>query len=90
MLGHRYDELIQQPDPPFTYASSDRSSLVRSKDSYSNFAVVNDNGIEKGLQTLVEENERVRRFGFAKTKLERAKKELLRNTEQAYNERDKT
>lgn len=90
MLGHRYDELIQQPDPPFTYASSDRSSLVRSKDSYSNFAVVNDNGIEKGLQTLVEENERVRRFGFAKTELERAKKELLRNTEQAYNERDKT
>lgn len=90
MLDRRYSELIQQPDPPFTFASSNYSSLVRTKAAYSNFAVVKDNGIERGLQTLLEENERVQQFGFTQTEFDRARKEIVRRTEKSYNERDKT
>ncbi|MEO6168191.1 MAG: insulinase family protein [Chitinophagales bacterium] len=90
MTDHRYSELVQQADPPFTYGGSGFGSMVRTKSSYSNFAIVKDNGVERGLQTVLEENERIRRFGFTATELERAKKELLRNTERAYHEMNKT
>jgi zinc protease len=90
MLDHRYTELIQQADPPFAYASSGYGSLVRTKDTYSNFAVVQQDAVEKGLQALLQENERVKRFGFTQSEFDRAKKEMLRNTEKAYNERGKT
>lgn len=90
MSDHRYSELVQQADPPFTYGSSAYGSLVRSKSSFGSFAMVKNNGVERGLLALLSENERILRFGFAPSEFERAKKEILRNTERAYNEREKT
>ncbi|MEO5674720.1 MAG: insulinase family protein [Chitinophagales bacterium] len=90
MLNQRFRELQQSAKPPFSYASASYSSAARSKDEYSNFAVVNDTGIAWGLTTLLTENERVRRFGFTQTELERTVKQLFRDMERAYHERDKT
>ncbi|HUM46482.1 MAG TPA: pitrilysin family protein, partial [Chitinophagales bacterium] len=90
MTDHRYSELIQQADPPFTYGGSGFGPMVRTKSSYSNFAIVKDGGVERGLQTVLEENERIRRFGFTATEFERAKKEVFRDTERAYHEMNKT
>ena len=39
---------------------------------------------------LVTEAERVRRFGFTQSELDRQKDQVLRGFEKAYNERDKT
>lgn len=90
MSDHRYSELVQQADPPFTYGSSAYSSLVRSKSTFGSFAMVKDNGVERGLQALLAENERILRFGFTPSEFERAKREILRNAERSYNEREKT
>ncbi|HMI49236.1 MAG TPA: insulinase family protein, partial [Gemmatimonadaceae bacterium] len=64
--------------------------LVRTAESFSLTAIVADNGIQRGLNALLVEGDRVKRFGFLPSELDRAKKDLQRGTEQAYAERDKT
>ena len=90
MMGNRLQELAKQSDPPFTFASTSYGRFVRTKNVYASFAVVKDQGIEKGLETLVTENERVRRFGFTQTELDRQKKSLMRRIESSFAEKDKT
>ena len=90
MIGQRYDELKEQANPPYVFAYSAYSEFTRTKDSYSSFAMVAPDGIERGLQTLLEENERVFSHGFTKSELERAKKSVLKLIETRYKERDKT
>ncbi len=90
MLNARLDELRQKSDPPFIYGVSAYGGFVRTKDAYFANAVVNETGAERGLRTMLEETERVKRFGFTPGELERQKKTQLKSIEQAYNERDKT
>jgi zinc protease len=90
MLNARLQELMNGAKPPFNYAYTYYGDLVRTKDNYASFAIVSDKNIELGLTSLVDENERVRRFGFTATELERQKLEMMRNMEKSYNERDKT
>ncbi|MCX6291462.1 MAG: insulinase family protein [Bacteroidetes bacterium] len=90
MLGARMSELQRQANPPFMGAFNDYGRFVRAIDAYTSEAICKEDGIEKALMTLVEENERVRRFGFTSTELERQKSELLRRMEKSYNEREKT
>lgn len=90
MLNNRLAELSQSAEPPFLFASTVFSSMVRSKSAYNSFAVVGQDGVEKGLKSLIEENQRVLKYGFTSGELERYKKTLLNSYEQAYNERDKS
>lgn len=90
MLNARLAELTQKPDAPFMYGACSYGSFLRPKDVYAAFAVVPDGGIQKGIETLMVENNRVRKFGFTTTELERAKQELMRGMEKSYNERTKT
>src|SRR6185369_16414847 len=53
-------------------------------------AGVKDGGIEKGLDALVTEAERVARFGFTSTEMTRTKADILRAAESSYLERDKS
>lgn len=90
MLNARLDEIAQQPDAPFLYASSASTTLVRSSEMYYQAAGVKDGEVVRGLEALLTETERVDRHGFTAGELERAKKNLLRAYEQAYQERDST
>ncbi|MEO1051511.1 MAG: insulinase family protein [Bacteroidota bacterium] len=90
MLNRRLNELRQSAEPPFFTGSTSFSSMVRSKSNYSSFAIVGQDGVEKGLKALIEENERVKRFGFTPGELDRYKKEMLNSVEKAYKESDKT
>ncbi len=90
MLNERLNELKQSADPPFIFASTGFGSMVRTKSSYSSFAVVGADGIEKGLTAIITENERVLKYGFTQAELDRYKKRILNNYEQAYKESDKT
>ncbi len=90
MMNARLGELAQKPDAPFAGAFTGRSSLVRTKDLYQLAALVKENGFEKAAQSLLAEAERVSRFGFTQTELDRARVNLLRTLEQQYAERDKT
>lgn len=90
ILNERLYELSKQSVPPFLYGYGGQSRFVRSKDVYSLSAGVKEEGIEKGLKTLMIETERIRLHGLTGTELERMKKEYLRTMEHAYHERDKT
>ncbi len=89
MINTRLDELRQGADPPFLFAFSSKGGFVRSRDVYFQVAGVKQDGLERGLDTLLVEVARVDRHGFTQTELDRAKKEMLRQYEQAFRERDK-
>jgi zinc protease len=79
MLSGRFSEIAQKPDAPFLGAGGGRSSFITpSKDEASLSARVREDGIEKGLEGLMTEVERVSRFGFTPTELERQRQNTLR------------
>ncbi|WKV11297.1 M16 family metallopeptidase [Marivirga harenae] len=90
MLGQRLNELSQSAEPPFLFAGTNFSPMVRTKSAYSSFAIVGENGFENGVKAIVEENERVKRHGFNSSELERYKKTFLNNAEKRVKELDKT
>jgi len=90
MLNDRLYELTQKPDAPFLGAGSGQGRFIRSKEIYSLGAGVKEGGIERGLEALLTEAERVDRHGFTPSELERAKSDYLRGMERAYAEREKT
>ncbi|HEY6088293.1 MAG TPA: insulinase family protein [Gemmatimonadaceae bacterium] len=90
MFNDRFSEITQKPNPPFINAYAGQGDLVRSAESFSLNAIVADNGIPRGLNAVLTEGERVKRFGFLKSELDRAKKDLQRGAEQSYAEREKT
>ena len=90
MLNQRFDELRRKPDPPFLRAFAFKGRFVHSTEVFGLGAHVEDNGLERGLETVLTEVERVRRHGFVQSEFERAKKDKLRSVEVAYNEQDTT
>ena len=90
MLNDRFQEITTKPNAPFLYGFSAQGRFVREKEVYLLSSGVKDNGIERGLEALLTEAERVARHGFTATELERQKKNQLKAMEKAYSERDKT
>ena len=91
MLNNRLQEIAHKPDAPFLYAGTDYGPFVsRSLDVYSLSASAKENQIEKSIDVIMTENERVRRFGFTSTELEREKKDFLSMYEKMAKESDKT
>ncbi|WP_317205363.1 M16 family metallopeptidase [Janthinobacterium sp.] len=90
MLGARMQELSQQDNPPFIQGGSSMGKLVRGYRSFSAFALLGKGGVASAVDALVQEDARARRFGFSDAELERSKKNMLRNVERAYKERDKS
>lgn len=90
MFNDRFSEITQKPNPPFITADAAKGDLVRSAESFSLSAIVADNGIPRGLKALLTEGERVKRFGFLQSELDRTKMDVQRGIEQAHAEREKT
>lgn len=91
MLSQRLQERSQEANPPFIYGGSYWTNhFVRTKAAYIGYALVADDGVEKGLRALLVENKRVADFGFTQTELDRQKANMLKYYEKAYLERDKT
>ena len=90
MLSLRMQELTQQANPPFIQGGSNMGKLVHGYKSFSAYALLGKGGMAPAVDALVQEDERARRFGFSAAELDRTKKNMLRNIERAYNERDKS
>ena len=90
MLNLRFQELTKKADPPFLYAYSGKGRFVKSKEVYFIGSGVKENGIERGLEALLTEAERVKKFGFTQSEFERSKISTLRRMEKALTEKDKT
>jgi zinc protease len=91
MLNKRLREIAQKPESPFLGSGTGYGSFIgRSVDAYQLMVSAKENQIEKSLEVVLTENERVRRFGFLASELEREKKDMLTMLEKMAKEADKT
>lgn len=91
MINNRLDELKNSENPPFVYgASYHAGTWAKTKEAYQSFAMTSETGQLDGLKALLEENERVKRFGFYEGEFNRAKENVLARLEKRYKDKDKT
>ena len=91
MINNRLDELSNAEKPPFVYGYSYHGGTwARTKEAYQSIAMSSPTGQLEALRTLLEENEKVKRFGFNKGEFERAKKSILSRYEKNFKDKDKT
>lgn len=88
MINSRLAEITQQPEPPFIVGQSSYSGMFGPINVYQSVAVCHNGKIIEGLEAVLLENERVKKFGFTESELERQKKALLSQMEKSYNERN--
>ena len=89
MLSARFSELAQKPDAPFLAAGAGRGLfLARTKEERRSARASRKTGSSAGWKGLLAEAERVARFGFTATELERQKQAVLRTYERVVAEVD--
>ena len=89
MVRSRISELMQQANPPFLGGSISFGGFVRGYNAYSISATAKPNEEALALETILTENERIKRFGFTPSELERVKINTLVSLESSYKEKDK-
>lgn len=89
MTTSRIQELLQKGTPPFVAGYTQMSDFVRGYDTYVMGAVANPNEQGKAIEAIVTETERIRRFGFLESELDRAKANYLTQIESQYKQKDK-
>ena len=89
MINNRLREYSNKPNPPFVFGFSFHGGIIGNKEAYQSIAQTKETGQLEALKTLLEENERVKRFGFKASELDRAKKDYLARLDRAYKNRDK-
>lgn len=92
MLNTRFSELLQQAEPPFIYASAEYDDffLAKTKKAFTLTVLSKGEGIRDALKAVLQEVQRMKKFGFTASEYERAKADFLQAVESAYNEREKT
>jgi len=90
MISDRLEEIANKPGAAFLAAQTSRGLLVRTTEVTALNALVPEDGVARGLTAALSEIERVARFGFAQTELDRQKRGTFQYLEQALIERDKS
>ena len=90
MINARIAELTQKANPPFLFAQSSYGGFLARLDAFTSVVVAKPGELEKGVKAIVAENDRVQKFGFTQTELDRAKKSVMAAAEQQFKEKDKT
>jgi len=86
MLSARLTEMGQKVDAPFLGAGAGRGLFVKSSEASTLSALAKEDAIDKALEALFTETERVTRFGFTGSELDREKTSYLRAVESAMAE----
>jgi zinc protease len=87
MLSTRMAEIAQKPDAAFLAARAGRGPFITPrKDEAQLSARVKEDGVEAGVDAILTEVERVARFGFTATELDRQRQNLLRSYERLVTE----
>lgn len=90
MLNARLDEIRQSPNPPFVFGGAGFGGFVRNKDAYSIFSITDPKSVKNALTVFLDENNRVKEFGFTSGEFERQKERYFSSLENSYKERDKS
>ncbi len=88
MLNNRFEELFMNPAASFVGAASAYMEVVKSKDAFIGLYVAKTGQEQQAYADLLYQLEKMRRYGFTDSELERAKTSMLANYEKAYNERN--
>lgn len=89
MVKTRLAELMQQANPPYMGGSFGFGGLARGYNAYNISTVAKPNEEAIALETILTEQERVLRYGFQPSELERAKTNMLVSLESAAKQQDK-
>ena len=90
MTSARFSELTKQANPPFLQGGASIGGFLAGLDAATTFVVAKPGELEKGFKTALTETERIKRFGFQQTELDRAKTAFMTSQESAFKEKDKT
>jgi zinc protease len=89
MMGTRITELLQKGVPPFTFCSVSFSGFVRGYNTMMVNASAKPDQEDVALKAIYTEAQRLARYGFTQGELDRAKLNLLSQTETRWKQRDK-
>ncbi|MDO5665890.1 MAG: insulinase family protein, partial [Bacteroidia bacterium] len=89
LIRSRISEIMSKPNPAFMSASIAQAEFTRGYNSYTIRARAKPNEEAAAFKAILTENERVKRFGFLDSELERAKTNMLAGLESSYKQRDK-
>ena len=88
MMAARFSEITQKPDAPFLGAFAGRGLFLgRSKSQTSLGALVKEGDAERGFDAALAEAERVVKWGFTQSELDRAKTNMMRGAERQVAEK---
>lgn len=90
LIRRRLGELMQKSNLPFRQASIGYGNLVRGYSAYTITTAPMPDKETVALKTILAENERVKRYGFLDSELQRVKINMLTELESSYKQRDKT
>jgi len=88
VMGYRFEEITQRADAPFVGGYAQYGELFKSKDAFQMLVVPKERGELAGLKALLLEAEKLRRYGLTVSEVERAKTDILKSLENAYNDRE--
>jgi len=89
MMGARLDELMQAPNPPFVQVQAGIEGFLGGLDIFSFDVVPKEGYYDSAFQQGWAAIERVKRFGFTGSELQRARQIYLSGMEASYAERNK-
>ena len=81
MLRQRLSEVELQPNAPFLSAIAGIGNFLANMDAYYLRATLKEDQLKQGIEALVVESERAKRYGFTTTELERYKTVMLNNVD---------
>lgn len=89
MLSERISELTMQPTSPILGGVMTYTDVFPTLDAFYNVTVAKEGQEREAFLLMLEQIEKMRRYGFTEDELSRAKDELLSSYENSYNERNR-
>lgn len=90
MINSRLKETMQRGTAPYMGADISKGNMLTNYDSYTISATAMKEREEEAFEAILTENERVLRYGFTESELQRAKTIVSLSLEMMYKEKDKT
>lgn len=90
IISNRLDDLSKKAGSPFVYGMAGIGNVVKTKGELGIYMVPAEGKISEAFDLLIDEAEKIKRFGFGESETERAKAQIASELENAYNERNTT
>ena len=90
MLNQRLSELKESANPPFVFGNAGFGGFIRGYNAFTSIALLGEKPVKDAVDALITATESVKKYGFLPSELERAKSNLLNQSQTAFENRDKT